>query len=54
MKQCCNDDCINAKGCEQKAKERWSREPSLFVMVFSNLLFIASVVIFLGIIFEVL
>ena len=54
MKQCCNDDCINAKGCEQKAKERWSKQPSLFAMVITNPMVIFGVGFFLGFVFGII
>lgn len=54
MKQCCNDSCIDAKNCEQKARERWPRGPSLFVMVVSNPMFIFAVGFALGVLFGVL
>lgn len=54
MKQCCNDSCIDAKNCEQKARERWPHEPSLFVMVVSNPMVIFGLGFFLGFVFGII
>lgn len=54
MKHCCNNECINAKDCEQKAIERWPKQPSLFVMVVTNPMVIFSLGLFVGFLFGIL
>lgn len=54
MKQCCNDICVNARGCEERAKERWPKEPSLFVMIITNPMIILGIGFVLGFWFGIL
>jgi len=51
MRQCCNDECIDSKNCELKARERWPEPPSLLVMFITNPMVIFSVGFLLGLLF---
>ncbi len=54
MKHCCNDECINSRDCEERAKRRWSKQPSLFVMFITNPLVIFGIGFLLGFVFGVI
>jgi len=54
IRHCCSGTCINSKDCEEKAIERWSKHPSLFVMIISNPMVIFGIGFFLGFLFGVI
>jgi hypothetical protein len=53
-KHCCNNECINAKDCELKARERWSNRPPLFLEILLNPVFAFGLGFACGVMFGVL